>query len=396
MKQQATCYVFSFVIGATLLQNTVCGFIPGKGCSQRCAIADHPGVQLLALRDSTKTSDIEESLETRETRHPNPSILLLSLTCPRKTANEFSKVVSDVWKWKDDVLGDGRDYFIPRPKTLGALQTVLQSKDIDSVTILSNCARLEVLIIMGQHDTATVDTCLESVSKTLLRQVQAHQTRRFRSPPFDWPSLIVTDTSHDDAIDADDIQTLARHWTCYTNITVVLTHWCKVAAGLGERPNRPDRAVEFRPFSSRDAHILLQFKRMVVPRGRARWCVDTALSAGKAARSNDIVRAHRGNNDSTRPMPNEVANLVQTQVLEPHIDQAVLEWNAKCSGEAIRVLRVHALHLAMSDDERQWIKSTQLHDATMALRRQDEFDTDSFLKSLQKQLEEQRLRSGNG
>jgi len=36
-----------------------------------------------------------------------------------------SKIIRDVWKWKDIALGDGRDYFVPRPRALKALSDLL-------------------------------------------------------------------------------------------------------------------------------------------------------------------------------------------------------------------------------------------------------------------------------
>ncbi len=59
----------------------------------------------------------------------------------------------------------------------------------------------------------------------------------------------------------------------------------KVAAGMAPRASRPDRPVLFRPFSSRDAHIMLQLKRTAEVDSqypRMKIILDAVLNAGKA------------------------------------------------------------------------------------------------------------------
>jgi hypothetical protein len=379
-------------------------------------------------------------------RPPAQTVLLLSLQHPEHTGR-FSKTVADVWRWKDAVLGDGRDFFIPRPKTLAALQRYLQTyvvdePKIDTVVVLSNCARLELLVVIGssrdnnnnknQEDedeeskirggedgTSPSSSCSllqESISHALLRQVQHVQSLRFGPPPLDWPASImaVVDPRHvDDSsdMDRDMVEELARHWQIYDTMPSILTHWCHVAAGMASRPNRPDRHsndtnnnICFRPFSSRDAHIMLQMKRLVTGDDTTtKWIVDTALAAGKAARSNAIVRAQRPFLlDSTQPLPRPVAQQVQEQVLAPLVDRAMTQWQAKSASGMIQQWRQQALALAQSDEERYWIqRSPLLHQATMALRRQahhhhhdDAHDAlNVFLKDLEERLETQRKES---
>ncbi len=67
----------------------------------------------------------------------------------------------------------------------------------------------------------------------------------------------------------------------------IVQHFCLVAAGLARRDSRPDREVHFRPFSSRDAHIMLQLKRsaeVAMHYPKMKIILDTALSAGKSSR----------------------------------------------------------------------------------------------------------------
>jgi hypothetical protein len=67
-------------------------------------------------------------------KRPKHSIHLLSLP---PTDDAFTKqgefLVRECWKWKDSALGDGRDYFIPRPRVLKAFHALFVGMTIDVV-----------------------------------------------------------------------------------------------------------------------------------------------------------------------------------------------------------------------------------------------------------------------
>jgi hypothetical protein len=234
--------------------------------------------------------------------------LLLSLQWTAATDDDhddptgFSKAVQDVWRWKDAVLGDGRDFFVPKPKTLRALQSAIQQQNdcITECVVLSNCARFEILLVVtaasnqpqanendNNDNNNNIHDLLNSISSFILfqvrcyqRQQQQQQWNRNLSPflllPMDNPQLIFpfqmtfsntkidhssSSVSTDDDNDDKNVKDLSRHWSIRTNVQEIVEHMCEVAAGMAERPRRPGRTVPFRPFSSRDAHILLQLKR---------------------------------------------------------------------------------------------------------------------------------------
>jgi hypothetical protein len=291
----------------------------------------------------------------------------------RTRRTRFSKTVTNVWRWKDVALGDGRDYFVPRPKTLRALQSYLLDQIAAATTaaatsssssssssscsflvkdcvILSNCARFEILleletrhVVMNNEeendDIGTMNHELfltEIISSALLCQIESFQKPRRGSfsaslklwlPAVDWPGVIdmnagttlmsPSSLSNNNAAAASAaasaVKELSQHWTHYTSLECIMQHLSLVAAGLASRPRRPDRAVIFRPFSSRDAHILLQLKRTVDLFGAARrrdnnfesslsslssslqsssylpQLLRFALQAGKAARNPAVV-----------------------------------------------------------------------------------------------------------
>ena len=71
------------------------------------------------------------------------------------------------------------------------------------------------------------------------------------------------------------------------NVDEITQHFCLVAAGLAKKDSRPDRIVTFRPFSSPDAHIMLQIKRtaeVAMQYPKVKIILNTALNAGKGTR----------------------------------------------------------------------------------------------------------------
>jgi hypothetical protein len=247
------------------------------------------------------------------------SVYLLSLQYPPEDDPlTFSKVIKDTWKWKDTVLGDGRDFFVPKPRTLRALNmfllestysndnhdsgtcdTLIQSMPdpvpvLDECVVLSNCARFDILVV------SRVENPVEMIAKSLIKQQHAYQQHHSFSfnPLQSWmdsPDLIVFHDSVQSQLSDDDEELaseLARHFVQIRGVPAVAEYLCTVAAGVAMHPRRPHRRVVFQPFSSRDAHILLQLKRTLetaVSTGptalRIRLMITYALQAGKAART---------------------------------------------------------------------------------------------------------------
>jgi hypothetical protein len=255
----------------------------------------------------------------------------------------FSKAVANVWRWKDAVLRDGRDYFLPKPQTIAALQAYLRRSDdvahsqlwpkvqISECVVLSNCARFEILLVVfaptdhsaPSKNGTTTDAAtawgdlVTYISFKLHCQVlsnQAKPTSIWSALPGDWPAVIDplaamnqswSGKSYMDVYDNtaartqqpldESVNELARHWTVMDGPRDVSRHLCLVAAGLASRPRRDDRTIVFRPFSSRDAHILCQLKRThdIALSSNSPWLsivLRSALQAGKAARNpNQII-----------------------------------------------------------------------------------------------------------
>lgn len=221
-------------------------------------------------------------------------LLSLQWSCD-KDPSKFSKPTRDLWKWKDAILGDGRDYFVPRPRTLKALQSYLLKDEhlLQECVILSNCARFELLVFTQAPVPSSVVT--EYISRRLVSQLASYQARKgMMAMPLDWPGSIHLDAPLVGKGSATT-QQVCNFWTSRQDPEEIARHLSCIAAGLAPRPSRPDRPVVFRPFSSRDAHILLQLKRtldtfggsssdMAAPALHLGKLLRVALEAGKAAR----------------------------------------------------------------------------------------------------------------
>lgn len=272
--------------------------------------------------------------------------------------DRISKDVRSLWKWKDSTLGDGRDFFVPKPKTLKRLQDYLLKycTGLQECSILSNCARLDVLCTIttpksplslpttsrSSNTSTAVENAVRIESPSSGEQLLDDVSLCFASqmlyassnPPSMWsqllfptrmdrPDTVVLDRSptecNNDSRALYNIQSeLSKHWEVIRGPNDVLLYLCEVSAGMARRPRRPDRTTLFRPFSSRDAHILLQLKRTkeIISVSREKWSdksgemnstgfidenfldrrqqvipllFEYALRAGKAARNPNIV-----------------------------------------------------------------------------------------------------------
>ena len=207
----------------------------------------------------------------------------------------ISKPVRDVWRWKDASLGDGRDFFVPKPKTIRSLQDYIikNSQSIDECVVLSNCARLEIICVTKEQN---ANPSLE-IARCLAAQVFSNQNGRpqllqsMLVQHLDLPHIAIDTNAEITSTCLEDSMAIDRHWIHVRGCEEVCRHLCLVAAGIAPRPRRPDREVLFRPFSSRDSHILLQLKRTkeAATGTNTNILIVYAQRAGKAARSVEQV-----------------------------------------------------------------------------------------------------------
>ena len=72
----------------------------------------------------TQELDVSSKYRNGNNLQDKQQIYLFSLNWIQESDPEYfrKKDVRRLWEWKDTTLGDGRDFFVPKPKTLMALQ----------------------------------------------------------------------------------------------------------------------------------------------------------------------------------------------------------------------------------------------------------------------------------
>lgn len=354
--------VFSLIIssGVSFSINPSKGTIKGERSSLVVRVQEvlsPRGIEETTTSSSTKVpttniknggaSQSDSPIQSQSQLQSQKQIHLISLQwTPEDDAQKFSRIVRDTWRWKDAVLGDGRDFFVPKPRTLKALQSYLSSLrggvdgneggasgGIEECVVLSNCARFEILLVTS----IGVDPA-PLISNMLLLQMESYRKRPIQiNLPLDWAGAIdphaaaaaatatATKTRDGHAVTSvtSDQAELVQYWTHVKGVRNITDHLCRVAAGMAPRPRRPNRETVFQPFSSRDSHIMLQLRRTLEIAQDATGATSLsillryALQAGKAARTPAKVPELRelrnygtGNSKYCVQPPNEVSQRV--------------------------------------------------------------------------------------
>jgi len=178
------------------------------------------------------------------------------------------------------------------------------------------------------------------------------------------------------------------------------------------RPSRPGRPVPFRPFSSRDAHVMLQLKRSseVVLGSRVKTIFDAALSAGKAARDVHQVPDIRclkgygsGGKYSVEP-PEELMkkseDAAKTMAIEPAVQKCKEKFRALDSASLVSTFRENIMtalteegfDLDNNTNDRHIVRS-YLHKPCIDLRKGVAVDEAAVLSELRINLRRNRQTS---
>jgi len=406
-----------------------------------------------SLSTTTTLSKRTNSCSTTNPKSFN-TIHLISLP-PLLSDDTSPKLIKDIWKWKDIVLGDGRDYFIPRPRALKALSDILIGSSltqsisdnddvllhhgIEECAILSNCARMDVLLCLQTNVTtyhqyncqydqnenhskndmeSRIHDSIEEASKVLvanciMNQLTAYQRIKKEkggsaiiweglSSFFDLPGMVsMTDVVTNGGRN-ENSQGLSELLISSSQLDEIILHFCNVAAGLAKRDSRPDRPVTFRPFSSRDAHIMLQLKRTVEVANqysRVKLILDTSLNAGKAARDVNTVsilkemKKYDGEGKYSVAAPPQLAlqaiEDVHKLAIQPAIDRCINKLRSQENTERIVLFQtqIDAIfekkgHMGANQNIKQLI-----HDTIVSLRNGDIVDVEATLMTIELELD---------
>ena len=412
------------MISLVFFKISACGaFAPSHDfkCANRpkinCAFSSERNLVIFTKSFENDTEIEGPKIETRNSISTS-SIHLISL--PPLTESS-SKMTRDIWKWKDIVLGDGRDFFVPRPRALKSLSDIVVGSScgnyvVQECAILSNCARLDILIALSRDENEKHDgdtSCEHTkvaksiISSCLNAQLLSFQTQRSKrgvfiegvSSFFDLPGMIDASANGKD-LDSLTFDTVESSLSSESEIHAITRHFCFVAAGLAPRSSRPDRPVLFRPFSSRDAHIMLQLKRTaevasVYP--QMKIVLDSALSAGKGARDPKQcpallrLKGFDGEGKYSQAAPpqlaKEVTDVVISSVVEPAVERSIERIKAFKASSTITSLRQQAAQLCKdSDEEAGKIVRALLHTPTMKARGGGDVDIQQVLDRIKLEL----------
>eukprot|EP00746_Dinoflagellata_sp_MGD_P088091 gnl/MRDRNA2_/MRDRNA2_34888_c0_seq1.p1 gnl/MRDRNA2_/MRDRNA2_34888_c0~~gnl/MRDRNA2_/MRDRNA2_34888_c0_seq1.p1 ORF type:complete len:575 (-),score=88.81 gnl/MRDRNA2_/MRDRNA2_34888_c0_seq1:92-1732(-) len=246
---------------------------------------------------------------------------VISLRKPKKGFEPWESAAWLCWQWKDAVMGDGRDMFLPRPRTCRKLAAAIVASScvevpIVEAAVLGNCKRFDAYV-------RCADGCSrENVKKHVLAQVamQIEQwrcanttipqamSRLLTTPPTSWHDR--DDLVSWPAVCGSTPSTLAHElshrFIACAGPREVVEHCCLVAMGLEARKYNPSFTWRYNPSSARAAHIMCQLRRAFEavsapasgqqgsPKSLSPPCgtylglvLRTALEAGKAARNPD-------------------------------------------------------------------------------------------------------------
>ena len=169
---------------------------------------------------------------------------------------------------------------------------------------------------------------------------------------------------------------------------------------MAPRVSRPDRDVLFRPFSSRDAHIMLQLKRTAEVASsypRMKIILDASLQAGKGARDPkqcpilEKLRGYDGEGKYSQTAPpklaKEAAESVVELAIEPSVRRGVDRINALDYSADIVSLRERAKELYdESDVKASKLVGKLLHQPCIALRNGENVDVENVLAEIERSL----------
>lgn len=389
--------------------------------------SSHPYQKIQAISYAQKKAH-EGDILTKET-----GIYLLSFPgLYNEIISKRNVHVQKLKNWKEYCLGDGGVYFDQRPRALKALnqclcrhlsvrlQEELEEKSdgrIESVevAVLSTCARFEVLIAVSMQSKssnneikdATKNIVKDATINAIINQIQL-QNRRLsyriqKLLPFnlmDRPSRIIQVDEHKERKDhKNDVSlknVIADKFLVYNENDEAIKRMCLIAAGLQDRPI-------FRPFSSRDAHIMQQLKRTVEGtvslknNSEGNWTeapsstfckivFDASLQSGKAARSPmslpillDLKEQSNGA-DGPPELSQKAAELAKSMAVFPIADNCISKLKAMQSSSAIN--EIQCIANSFQDEEARKLAKQLAHLPTMELRQGKSVDIDKVVMDM--------------
>ncbi|KAK3264653.1 hypothetical protein CYMTET_26621 [Cymbomonas tetramitiformis] len=326
------------------------------------------------------SSAIERSKDVLLAHEADAELQALYLISLRRPGPEAVGAAYRCWKWKEAVLGNGHDFFVPRPRTTRKLAAALVASSSSEVPILEalvlgNCERLDVYLCCATALPA--EDVLDHIAAQLAWQIdrwsrgdgsQQTVSRFLTTAPLSWhdrEGLVAWPSSSQCAKSSSTfVRELSRVLVLTAGPADVARYCCTVAMGLEGRPKHT-----YNPSSSRDAHIMLQLRRTLhaasapatgapgsasalnPPCGTQLGLIlRSGLQAGKAARNpadlpqmRKLRGSSKGSGRYAQPVPMETALAAVQEaidlVLEPVLKEYMGKLQALDNSNQIRRLR---------------------------------------------------------
>ncbi|CAE7775294.1 uidB, partial [Symbiodinium sp. CCMP2456] len=343
---------------------------------------------------------------------------VISLRKPRDAVRACP--VRSCWTWKEKVLGDGHDFFIPRPRTTRRLASVFRSMpgaDIEEAVVLGNCKRFDVYLALEKPK--HTDLVCQRVADMTAQQMASYRQQQGgwlegaktwllqASNGFDVPDLVSPPEHLGDRAETEGIRrdalALQKAFEVRSGCCGVTAYCAAVAAGLEGRPKEA-----FNPCSARDAHIMLQLKRTLeaattpedgrAPCGKRLGLIfRIALEVGKAVRNPERLpqleqlQAYGEGRLSKAPRRSAAAaaEVAERSILRPAVAKCASKLQGFRNAGRVTALRSKAEELfqqlqlgACTAKELQQARrrlNRLLHVPTLALKGGDEVDQEAIL-----------------
>ena len=382
--------------------------------------------------------------------YPTTTTINNNTTTNTTTATATTKLLK---QWKYYILGDGGVYFDQRPKTLISLNQCLleyimkellygientNNIVIDNMecAVISTCKRFEILITYESRKNMTDMIDIKNEIKSiiasfLMKQIQSKRKRLkvlsylpFTTIPWDKPSRIKSFVLNQYGYNYENRRLDDTLKSNIENEIIIINGTSQVAerlillaSGLLDRPI-------FRPFSSRDAHIMSQIKgtseasqRYSLPNAidmknhtitsmtwnkntkYTKLLFDCALQGGKASRSPKVVpildelRSKSIGADGPLDLSIKAAESAKILAVQPTLQSCLERLKAMEASEKIKNLHDHVLRVVMKnginvDVDKEWGRQINkiLHKPTVDLRLGRDVDVEQVIMNIEDRI----------
>eukprot|EP00540_Astrosyne_radiata_P007332 CAMPEP_0116867742 /NCGR_PEP_ID=MMETSP0418-20121206/26792_1 /TAXON_ID=1158023 /ORGANISM="Astrosyne radiata, Strain 13vi08-1A" /LENGTH=457 /DNA_ID=CAMNT_0004503599 /DNA_START=37 /DNA_END=1413 /DNA_ORIENTATION=+ len=387
---------------------------------------DHHEQQLVP--SSSSSSSLRNAQED-----PSSLVHLLALR-DAPFCEDPSSIGTELWDWKKVVVGHNMEVETHRidQSVLSHInhRLVKYSNMIQECCVVTTCLRFELLLILKPGTDKKI-TESKSLTESLCREISKifvyhmdYYNRMDEDDRLYWSEKkrmkLLPDMrgiKKKRAPEEHRVKALMSRWELKkVGVRGACEYLCMVSTGIQipSMEDDPDAdifaeiAVQFDPYSSRNAHVMAQFKqcRQAASGPRVQMIMDAALTAGKKARNEKVVPPiaflKRKDNESddhdefdefeNGPSQDQVqwaAEAALELAVKPTMEACEEKYVAACHADLVADFRQRVEALATDGEELLWLRQ-QMHQPTIDLRQGKPIDVERWIGTLQSHLLQQR------